>query len=93
MKAWSLGKDYSLILVTAPARDQGTTYLKRRNEIWNYVPNIDRTIKMPPSMMSQLWMGSDFTNDDLVRESYDQRDELANTIEFSEIGGRTFPEK
>lgn len=69
LKAWALGEDYSLTLVTAPARDQGTTFLKRNNEIWNYVPNIDRTIKLPPSMMSQSWMGSDFTNDDLVRES------------------------
>jgi outer membrane lipoprotein-sorting protein len=69
MKAWALGEDFSLILITSPARDEGTTYLKRQNEIWNYVPNIDRTIKMPPSMMSQSWMGSDFTNDDLVRES------------------------
>lgn len=69
MKAWSLGNDYSLILVTAPARDEGTTYLKRENEIWNYVPTIDRTLKLPPSMMSQSWMGSDFTNDDLVRET------------------------
>ena len=78
MRAWSLGEDYSLILVTAPARDEGTAFLKRRNEIWNYVPSIDRTIKMPPSMMSESWMGSDFTNDDLVRESsmvqdYDSR--------------------
>lgn len=69
MKAWALGDDYSLILITAPARDEGTTYLKRENEIWNYVPTIDRTLKMPPSMMSQSWMGSDFTNDDLVRET------------------------
>jgi outer membrane lipoprotein-sorting protein len=48
MKAWSLGDDYSLILISAPARDEGTTYLKRDNEIWNYVPTIDRTLKMPP---------------------------------------------
>lgn len=67
MKSWSMGDDFALILVTAPARDQGTTFLKRENEIWNYVPNIDRTVKMPPSMMSQSWMGSDFTNDDLVQ--------------------------
>lgn len=67
MKSWSLGDDFALILVTAPARDEGTSFLKRQNEIWNYVPNIDRTVKMPPSMMSQSWMGSDFTNDDLVR--------------------------
>lgn len=69
MKSWSLGDDFSLILVTAPARDEGTAFLKRKNEIWNYVPNIDRTVKMPPSMMSQSWMGSDFSNDDLVQGS------------------------
>ncbi|MGK7371085.1 MAG: outer membrane lipoprotein-sorting protein, partial [Candidatus Halalkalibacterium sp. M3_1C_030] len=69
MKAWSLGMDYSLILVTAPARDEGTAYLKRGNEIWNWLPDINRTIKMPPSMMSQSWMGSDFSNNDLVEES------------------------
>ncbi len=67
MKSWTLGDDYALIYVTAPARDQGTAFLKRGNEIWNYVPNIDRTVRMPPSMMSQSWMGSDFSNDDLVR--------------------------
>ncbi len=69
MKAWSLNLDYSLILITAPARDEGSAYLKRENEIWNWQPSINRTIKMPPSMMSQSWMGSDFSNNDLVREA------------------------
>lgn len=69
MKAWSKGHDYSLILITAPARDEGSAYLKRGNEIWNWLPDINRTIKMPPSMMSQSWMGSDFSNNDLVREA------------------------
>lgn len=69
MKTWSRGIDYSMVLVTAPARDEGTATLKRKNEIWNWVPNIGRTVKLPPSMMMQSWMGSDFTNDDLVRES------------------------
>lgn len=69
MKSWSKGTDYSLILVTSPARDKGTAFLKREKEIWNWQPTIDRTIKLPPSMMMQSWMGSDFTNDDLVRES------------------------
>ena len=67
LKAWSLGDDYSLIYITAPARDLGTAFLKRGREMWNYLPGIDRTVRMPPSMMSQSWMGSDFTNDDLVR--------------------------
>jgi len=69
MESWSRGTEYSMILITAPARDEGTAFLKRGNEIWNWVPSVGRTIKMPPSMMMQSWMGSDFTNDDLVRES------------------------
>ncbi|MEX0610357.1 MAG: outer membrane lipoprotein-sorting protein [Balneolaceae bacterium] len=86
MKSWSRNTEYSLILITAPARDEGTAFLKRGNEIWNWVPNVGRTIKMPPSMMMQSWMGSDFTNDDLVRESSvvtDYEHELAgdSTIE------------
>lgn len=90
MRSWSLGDDYSLIVITAPARDQGTAFLKRHNEIWNYVPNIDRTIKMPPSMMSQSWMGSDFTNDDLVRESSSVDDYEHRIVdEDAEIDGRS----
>lgn len=78
MKSWSLGNDYSLIYITQPAKEKGQVFLKRKNEMWNWVPAIGRMIKLPPSMMMQSWMGSDFTNDDLVRESslvkdYDQR--------------------
>ena len=62
-------RDFSLILITGPARDKGTAFLKRDKEMWNWQPSIDRTIKLPPSMMLQSWMGSDFTNDDLVKES------------------------
>jgi outer membrane lipoprotein-sorting protein len=76
MKSWSKGNDYYLILITAPARDQGQVFLKRETDMWNWMPSISRMIKIPPSMMSQSWMGSDFTNDDLVKmnsivEDYD----------------------
>ncbi|GIR11662.1 MAG: hypothetical protein CM15mP23_02370 [Cryomorphaceae bacterium] len=64
-----LGNDYSFILINAPARDKGTVFLKREKEIWNWQPKIEKVIKLPPSMMMQSWMGSDFTNDDLVKES------------------------
>jgi outer membrane lipoprotein-sorting protein len=67
MKSWSLGTDYYMILITGPARDKGQVFLKRGQEMWNWMPTISRTIKLPPSMMSQSWMGSDFTNDDLVK--------------------------
>ena len=68
-KSWSKGDKYGVILITSPARDKGTAFLKRDREIWNWQPSIDRTIKLPPSMMLQSWMGSDFTNDDLVKNS------------------------
>lgn len=69
LKTWNKGDDLSMILITAPARDKGAAFLKRGREIWNWQPSIDRTIKLPPSMMNQSWMGSDFTNDDLVKQS------------------------
>ena len=69
MKAWTKGEDYSMILITSPAREKGTVFLKRIKEVWNWIPAIERNIKLPPSMMSQSWMGTDFTNDDLVKEA------------------------
>lgn len=69
IKGWSLGTEFSLMLITSPARDKGSATLKRQKEIWSWQPSIDRVIKLPPSMMMQSWMGSDFTNDDLVKES------------------------
>ncbi|MDP4271260.1 MAG: outer membrane lipoprotein-sorting protein [Bacteroidota bacterium] len=68
-KAWSKGRDYSLIYISAPAKEKGQVFLKRGKEMWNWMPSIERLIKIPPSMMMQSWMGSDFTNDDLVKES------------------------
>jgi outer membrane lipoprotein-sorting protein len=68
-KNWTLGRDYALTLVTAPARDANQTFLKRGNEMWSWNPSISRLIKLPPSMMSQGWMGSDYTNDDILKES------------------------
>ena len=78
MKAWTKGDDYSMILVTSPAKEKGTVFLKRIKEVWNWIPSIERNVKLPPSMMSQSWMGTDFTNDDLVKEAssvsdYDHR--------------------
>jgi outer membrane lipoprotein-sorting protein len=68
-KNWSMGRDFALTLITAPARESGQTFLKRGSEMWNWNPSINRLIKLPPSMMSQGWMGSDYTNDDILKES------------------------
>ena len=56
MKVWGKGVDYSLVLITEPARDEGTGTLKRDKELWSWQPSIDRIIKMPPSMLMQSWM-------------------------------------
>ena len=79
MKGWSVGVDYFTSVVLSPAKEKGTVFLKRENEVWNYVPSIERTIKLPPSMMMQNWMGTDFTNDDLVQRS-SITDDYTNTI-------------
>jgi outer membrane lipoprotein-sorting protein len=69
MKMWALEPDYAIIYITEPARDKGSVTLKRKKEVWNWIPTAQKVIKIPPSMMLQSWMGSDFTNDDLVKES------------------------
>lgn len=69
MKNWSKGDDNFMIYISEPAKEKGQVFLKVGKEMWNYVPTISRMIKIPPSMMMQSWMGSDFTNDDLVKQS------------------------
>ncbi|MEX2595779.1 MAG: outer membrane lipoprotein-sorting protein [Salibacteraceae bacterium] len=88
MKSWSKGDDYNLMVLTAPAKDAGTAFLKRDKEVWNWVPSIERSIKMPPSMMMQSWMGTDLKNDDLVRESSNVTDYEHEVIGDSIIDGR-----
>jgi outer membrane lipoprotein-sorting protein len=69
MKSWTKGTDLSLVLVTAPAKDKGSASLKRQNEMWSWIPTIEKVIKIAPSMLGQSWMGSDFTNNDLINQS------------------------
>jgi len=69
MKSWGRGLDYSMTYITAPAKEKGQVFMKRKTEMWNWVPSIGRMIKIPSSMMSQGWMGSDYTNDDILKES------------------------
>ena len=69
LKTWTQGDQYAMILVKSPVKDEGVAFLKRDKEVWNWVPVLERAIKLPPSMMTQSWMGTDFTNDDLVKES------------------------
>ncbi len=69
LEFWSKGKDETLIRILSPKKERGTATLKSGNNIWNYLPKVNRVIKVPSSMMGGAWMGSHFTNDDLVKES------------------------
>ncbi|MFO7853566.1 MAG: outer membrane lipoprotein-sorting protein [Bacteroidota bacterium] len=87
-KNWTRGTDYALTLITSPARDKGQAYLKRESEMWSWNPTIDRMIKLPPSMMSQGWMGSDYTNEDILNESSVVEDYTHEIRGEEEIEGR-----
>jgi len=68
-KGWATKGGKALTVITAPAKEKGQSFLKSGSNLWNWNPTIQRLIKLPPSMMSQGWMGSDFTNDDILKES------------------------
>ncbi len=69
LEVWTQGMDKTFILITSPKKEKGVATLRIGNEMWNYLPKTNKVMKVPPSMMMGSWMGSDFTNDDLVRES------------------------
>ncbi len=70
MEAWSLGRDRFLVRILAPAKERGVATLKVEQEVWNYLPRVDRVIQVPASMMGGAWMGSHITNNDLVKASH-----------------------
>lgn len=68
-KSWATKDGKALTVITAPAREKGQSFLKSGNNLWSWNPTIQRLIKLPAAMMSQGWMGSDYTNDDILKES------------------------
>jgi hypothetical protein len=69
MEGMSMGEEHAFFRFLSPKKDRGIATLKRDQEMWNFFPKINKVIKVPPSMMMGSWMGSDFTNDDLVKET------------------------
>ncbi len=87
LRAWMDRPKRSFIRILAPAKEAGIGSLRIGAEMWNYLPNIERTIKIPPSMMLQPWMGSDFTNDDLVKESSIVNDYTQRILNVETVAG------
>ncbi|MBF0542497.1 MAG: outer membrane lipoprotein-sorting protein [Nitrospirae bacterium] len=77
---WTEKMDKTFIYIKAPKKDLGTTTLRINREMWNFFPNINKVMKVPPSMMMGSWMGSDFTNDDLAKESSLESDYIGSFI-------------
>jgi outer membrane lipoprotein-sorting protein len=82
-KNWTMGSDNAMTLIVAPAKEKGQAFLKRGTEMWNWMPSINRMIKLPPSMMADGWMGSDYTNDDILKESSIVKD-FTHTLDGNE---------
>ena len=85
MENWEKGRKKTLVRILAPKKEEGVGSLKIDYQMWNYLPRVERVIKIPPSMMMSSWMGSDFTNDDLVKESSiveDYTHELTGTVDL-----------
>ena len=79
LEAWTQGMDKTFVRILQPKKERGVATLRLKNEMWNYLPNTNKVIKIPPSMMMGSWMGSDFTNDDLVKE-YNLVDDYTVTL-------------
>jgi outer membrane lipoprotein-sorting protein len=87
IKAWTLGKKYSLFYITDPPKDEGNGTLKRATDMWTYNPKVNRVIKLPPSMMSQAWMGSDFSNNDLAKSDSIIDDYVHSVVTVKDVDG------
>jgi outer membrane lipoprotein-sorting protein len=87
LRGWTKGRQDALFFVDEPAKDAGNGSLKKGRDMWSYNPKINRAIKLPPSMMSQSWMGSDFSNDDLAKSDTIIDDYLHTLVNSEEREG------
>ena len=86
MEAWTKGEDDALFVIRSPAREAGTATLRTEDGLWNYAPRADRLVRVPTGMLSDQWMGSHLTNDDLVQET-GYRDDYEVELEWGEHDG------
>jgi outer membrane lipoprotein-sorting protein len=87
IKAWTKGAHDSLFKILAPPKDRGNGTLKKGDDMWTFNPKVNRVIKLPPSMMSQAWMGSDFSNNDLAKSDTIVRDYVHTITDIKENNG------
>ncbi len=86
MELWTKGEEHALVVIRSPAREAGTATLRTPDGLWNYAPRADRLIRIPEGLLSENWMGSHFTNDDLMRETNYDRDYTGSVSRVREDG-------
>ena len=87
METWSRGEERSLVVIRSPAREAGSATLRTPKGLWTYAPRADRMLRIPSGMLSESWMGSHFTNDDLLRDSSWEED-FDTTLTSAIQGGK-----
>ncbi len=88
LKTWSKGANYTLAYITGPEKDKGTVFLKTQNEVYNYLPKIKKTVKLPATLLTQNWMGTDMSTDDLVKLTQLTKDYSATVTGNQIVSGR-----
>lgn len=88
LKTWGKGPEYAMAYVMAPAKDEGVVYLKSKSEVYNYLPKIKKTVKLPAALLSQNWMGTDLSTDDLVKLTKLTADYEARLVGSKMVSGR-----
>ena len=89
LKAWTRGQDDALVRFVAPAKDAGNATLKLGRDTWVFNPKLNQVIKLPASMMSQSWMGSDFSYNDLAKSNDIITEYTHRLLATEQAGGHT----
>jgi outer membrane lipoprotein-sorting protein len=89
VEGWNKDRTMAFIVIRAPAKERGETTLRRRNEMWLWMPKVERVIKIPPTMMHAAWQGSDFTYEDIVKADSIVKDYSHRLLSTKHEAGRT----
>ncbi len=89
VEGWNKDRHYAFIVIRAPAKERGETTLRRKNEMWVWLPKVERVIKIPPTMMHSAWQGSDFTYEDIVKADSIVKDYTHKLLSTKHEEGRT----
>ncbi|MBI3565591.1 MAG: outer membrane lipoprotein-sorting protein [Elusimicrobia bacterium] len=89
VEGWNKDRTFAFIVIRAPAKERGETTLRRRNEMWLWMPKVERVIKIPPTMMHSAWQGSDFTYEDIVKADSIVKDYTHKLLSTKKEEGRT----